>query len=177
MGMRQATRLKVAASCCLLLFAPALSRAEAKPDAEPFGLIGRVLGAVLSGDKGNKEKDKDNNGDGGDNSVNDGYGAPSSGYGAPSSSYGAPSSGYGVPTDSYGAPSCACRRIFNLFHGGKKRKRKKEMETGVTVVITVIVEDMRHLLLVMVLHLQVMVRRLQVMVVPVATEDFFSCLV
>merc|ERR1712014_479862 len=118
MGMRQATRLKVAASCCLLLFAPALSRAEAKPDAEPFGLIGRLLGAVLSGDKGNKEKDKDNNGDGGDNSVNDGYGAPSSGYGAPSS-------GYGVPTDSYGAPSCACRRIFNLFHGGKKEEKEK----------------------------------------------------
>merc|ERR1719147_14762 len=46
---------------------------------------------------------------------------------------------------------------------GKRRKRKKEMETGVTVVITVIVEDMGHLL--------------QVMVVPVATEDFFSCLV
>merc|ERR1719290_174568 len=124
--MRQAIRLKVAASCWLLLFAPALTRAEAKPDAKPFGLIGRVLGAVLSGDKGNKDKDKDNKGNGGGNEdPQSGYGAPSYEYGAPSYEYGALSSGYGAPTDSYGAPSCACRRIFNFFHGAKKNEKEK----------------------------------------------------
>merc|ERR1711913_78849 len=113
-------RLKVAASCCLLLFAPDLPRTEARPVAEPFGLIGRVLGVVLSGDKKEKEKGKKEGQDGG---VNDGYGAPSSGYGAPSSGYGAPSSGYG-------APSCACRRIFNFFHGGKKEEKEKGKKEG-----------------------------------------------
>merc|ERR1712106_1131632 len=106
--MRPAIRLKVAAACCLLLNAPTFSRAEAnpdaKPDAEPFGLIGRVLGIVLSGDKENKDKDKDKGNDGNGGGGNDGYGAPSGGYGAPSSGYGAPIDSYGAPTDSYGAP-------------------------------------------------------------------------
>merc|ERR1719339_201069 len=114
--MRPAIRLKVAAACCLLLSAPTLSRAEAKPDADPLlpSLLGRVLGAVFAGDKGNK-----GNGGGGDGSDS-GNGGQNDGYGAPSSGYGAPTDSYGAPTDSYGAPSCACRRIFNFFHGGKK---------------------------------------------------------
>merc|ERR1719342_811565 len=113
--MHPATNLcKVAATCCLLLLSPVQARGEATPEAEPFGLIGRVLGAVFSGDKGNKGNKGNGGGDGGGGGgdLTDGYGAPSSGYGA--------------PTDSYGAPSCACRRIFNFLHGGKKRRWKRK---------------------------------------------------
>merc|ERR1719309_1933117 len=76
---------KVAAACCLLLLSPAQARGEAAPEAEPFGLIGRVLGAVFSGDKGNKGNKGNGGGDGGGGGgdLTDGYGAPSSGYGAP----------------------------------------------------------------------------------------------
>merc|ERR1711892_1410 len=98
----------------LCLFAAMTYMVIAEPQPKPilgFGLLGRLLTAVASGDK-EKKNEGNGGGDGGGN-QDDGYSAPSSGYGTPSSGYGAPScvcysdpsSGYGAPSATYGAPS------------------------------------------------------------------------
>merc|ERR1711892_962224 len=114
----------------LCLFAAMTYMVIAEPQPKPilgFGLLGRLLTAVASGDK-----EKKNEGNGGGDSGNqdgcncgrrkkrtifggekekkneggDGGGNQDGGYSAPSSvCYSEPSSGYGAPSATYGAPS------------------------------------------------------------------------